>query len=103
MSMTKEAAQKIIASNDGPVIRHHIRDMFNRPIGTVVAIRVGDDVHYGWSLCNMNMDHPVKDVGTAIALQRAKAIDYDGYPYRIHGHMDIIRQKAERYFKGANC
>lgn len=100
--MNKKSAKKIINANNGPVLRHHIRDEAQRPIGTVVAIRVGDEVHYGWSLCNMNMDHPVKDVGTAIALQRAQEHYYDGYPDRIHSSMLVIRDKARRYFKGAS-
>ena|ERR1035437_7865975 len=102
MSMNKETARKIIENNNGPVIRHHIRDKNNVPIGTLVAIRVGDDIRYGWSLCNTTMDSPNKNVGTAIALNRAQKFWHE-MPDRIHeDHLDIIKNKAARYFKVVN-
>jgi hypothetical protein len=102
MSMNKETARKIIENNNGPVIRHHIRDMNNVPVGTLVAIRVGDDIRYGWSLCNTKMDSPNKNVGTAIALNRAQKFWHET-PNRINPeHIAVIKDKAARYFKGAN-
>lgn len=54
----------------------YIRNEKGEPRGVVVAIRNGDEVNYGYSLCHSTKDKWSKDKGVKIAERRAYAKEY---------------------------
>lgn len=46
-----------------------------RPIGVVVAISDGNEISYGWSLCNVKADIWDKKFGAELAIERAVPIN----------------------------
>lgn len=46
-----------------------------RPIGVVVAISDGNEISYGWSLCNIKADIWDKKYGVGLAIERAIPIN----------------------------
>jgi hypothetical protein len=58
-------------------IKQYIRnEQNNQPRGVAVAIRENDEILYGFSLLNVNMDRFEKKLGVDIAIARAKAPSY---------------------------
>lgn len=83
-------------------IKRYIRDESNNPHGVVVAIKAGNKILYGYSLCNPR-DRFNKKLGTAIALARATSPKESEpkVPYRrklVLEHLDVLEDKAHRYF-----
>jgi hypothetical protein len=59
------------------VIKEYIRNTeTNQPRGLALAVRVGDEVFYGYSLLNTTMDQFSKELGTKIATKRALSPQY---------------------------
>lgn len=59
------------------LIKQYIRnEQNNQPRGVAVAIRENDEILYGFSLLNVNMDRFEKKLGVDIAIARAKAPSY---------------------------
>ena len=87
------------------ILKSYIRESKkSSPRGIVVAVRDGDDIRYGYSLINSRMDKWDKELGTKIAIARAKAIKYNlpQVPERESAVLDAlshIHQRAKKYFK----
>jgi len=52
-------------------LMEYIRNEYNNPYGVCVAVRVGDEIKYGYSLCNEKADQYDKKLGIQIATNRA--------------------------------
>jgi|TARA_R110002110_G_scaffold184875_1_gene391758 hypothetical protein len=87
-------------------IKEYIRDeVTNQPRGIVVAVKVGDEVLYGYSLLNTKLDKFNKTVGLDIALNRANAKEGYNLPDTAE-RLDVvveclkrIQDRALKYFK----
>lgn len=86
------------------VIKEYIRNKKNDPRGVAVAVKDGDQVFYGYSLCNP-CDKYNKEFGMNIAIKRALAKDGYALPdspetvRRIVERFLSLEQRALRYFK----
>lgn len=113
MTMKKDAAHEILmedlfGATHPRFLKIYIRGGYRRPKGVVVAHRIGDTVYYGWSICAKNFDVFDKEIGTAIALKRAIGsalpdYKFNGYPVSVLKTVEILRERAVRYFKGCTC
>ena len=87
------------------ILKSYIRrDKNSPPHGMVVAVRTGDEVHYGYSLINDRLDNWDKELGLKIALARANAEKYKlpQVPDRETMVLDAlmrIQNRAKKYFK----
>lgn len=85
------------------VIKEYIRDEKSNPRGVCVAVREGDEVYYGFSLCNPE-DVYNKAQGIKIALARAAAPAYklpdveDRY-IKVLKAYENLEARALKYFK----
>ena len=80
----------------------------NRRRGVVVAVLIGKEVFYGWSLCHKTYDEFNTGVGVTIALKRALASAepnyfHKGYPQSIVDTLVDMEGRAARYFKGCSA
>ena len=86
------------------VIKEYIRNKKNDPRGVAVAVKDGDQVFYGYSLCNP-CDKSNQEFGLTIALKRALAKDGYALPHspatvrQIMEKFLNLEQRALRYFK----
>ena len=79
----------------------------NKRRGVVVAVKVGNEVFYGWSLCKHQYDEFDAAAGTTIAIKRALATadpnyNYHGYPQSVLDAMVDMEYRASQYFKGCS-
>ena len=74
------------------VIKEYIRNKKNDPRGVAVAVKDGDQVFYGYSLCNP-CDKYNKEFGMNIAIKRALAKD----GYALPDSFDTVRQIMEKF------
>jgi hypothetical protein len=87
------------------VIKEYIRNSETKqPRGIALAIRVGDEVFYGYSLLNTTMDKFSKDLGTKIATKRAMSPSYQlpKVPDReamVLNAFSKLEKRALKYFK----
>jgi len=89
-------------------IKRYIRNENKEPRGVVVATRFGNEVKYGYSLCNTTADKFDKTKGVEIAIRRA--ISDKGYkmpqvPERdraVSEALAHIEKRAIKYFKDLN-
>lgn len=87
------------------IIKTYIRDeKTKQPRGIAVAIKNGDTVDYGFSLCNTRLDKWDKKLGTKIAIGRATAPQYQlpGVPEREKAVLDAferLEKRAIKYFR----
>ena len=86
------------------MIREYIRNEHGQPRGIVVAIRVGNEVFYGYSLLNVKMDRYNKNVGLTIAANRAFTGEFflPETPERqdmVIAALKHLQTRAVRYFK----
>jgi hypothetical protein len=90
------------------IIKTYIRDeKTNQPHGIAVAIKNGNKVDYGFSLCNLQLDNWNKKLGTEIAIARASAPQYQlpGVKEREQKVLDAynrLEKRAIKYFKDLN-
>ena len=85
------------------VIKEYIRDEAKNPVGVVVAVRDGNKISYGYSLCSP-LDHFDKRLGQTIAVQRASQSYYalpNVYVREVKVIAAFLRlsNRAVRYFK----
>jgi hypothetical protein len=85
-------------------IREYIRDANNQPRGVVIAIRLNDEVLYGYSLLNTDKDKFDKNLGLTIAANRAYSGEFflPDVPERQEMVIEAIKRiqtRAIRYFK----
>lgn len=86
------------------VIKEYIRNKKNNPQGIAVAVKDGDQVFYGYSLCNPG-DRYNKEFGMNVAINRA--LSKDGYALpqssktvrKIIERFLSLEKRAIRYFK----
>jgi hypothetical protein len=76
----------------------------NEPRGIVVAVRVDDEVRYGYALLNTNSDKFDKKLGEKIAINRALSKGYKlpTVPERedmVNEAIAHIEKRAVKYFK----
>lgn len=87
------------------VIKQYIRNtQTDQPRGIALAIRVGNEVYYGYSLLNTTMDRFNKDLGTKIAIKRALSPQYQLPKVQEREAMVLaafneLEQRALKYFK----
>ena len=87
------------------ILKRYIRTTETKqPRGVAVAIREGDEVFYGFSLLNTNMDRFDKNLGLTIATNRAMASSYKlpSVPEREAMVLDAfnhLEKRALKYFK----
>ena len=87
------------------MLKEYIRiEDTKQPRGVVVAIRVDDEIFYGYSLLNTKMDRFNKALGLQIATNRAMAESY-GLPLTpereamVLEAFERIEKRALKYFK----
>lgn len=85
------------------VIKEYIRDEKRNPIGVVVAVRIGNDVNYGYSLCAPG-DKFNKGLGEHIATKRASLDvvnlpEVDGRYNKVTTALLRLSNRAVRFFK----
>ena len=88
------------------MIKEYIRnEVTKQPRGIVVAVRVEDEVLYGYSLLNTKLDKFNKTVGLDIALNRANAKEGYNLP-DTQERLDVVvaslkrvQDRALKYFK----
>jgi len=80
-----------------------MRDKNRNPIGTVVAIKNGNDILLGWSKLHVGVDSFSKPRGRQIAIGRALFKSVPTPPAKdrqmIAEHLTEILQRAKKYFK----
>lgn len=87
------------------ILKQYIRDKYtNHPHGVAVAVRNGDTVEYGFSLCNKSADKWDKDIGTKIAIARSQATSYQLPKVSERANLVLdayeqLQERAIRYFK----
>ncbi len=87
------------------LLKRYIRNEENKqPRGVAVAIRHNDEVLYGFSLLNTNLDRFDKTLGLNIAINRALAESYKlpSVPEReamVLGAFNHLEKRALKYFK----
>jgi len=87
------------------LLKSYIRNTeTNQPRGVAVAIRNNDEILYGFSLLNINMDKFDKSIGLNIAVNRAMSESYElpDTPDReamVLGAFNRLEQRALKYFK----
>jgi len=86
------------------VLKLYIRNEKNQPRGVVVAVKVGDQMCYGFSLLNTRLDKWDRVKGTAIAMARAAAASYKlpVVPERekmVVDGFNKLQDRALKYFK----
>lgn len=87
------------------LIKEYIRiEDTKQPRGVVVAIRVGDEIFYGYSLLNTKMDRFSKTLGLQIATNRALSDSYGlpNTPEREEIVLEAFKRieaRALKYFK----
>ena len=85
------------------ILKRYVR-IDRDPIGCVVAVKEGDDVKVGWSLCNKK-DQFNKFMAEKIALGRAQhnADSVGSVPQRLQKEMyeavEYMRNRAKRYWR----
>lgn len=84
-------------------LKEFIRNEKQQPIGIAVAVKEGDQILYGFSLCHRN-DRFDKELGLKIATQRAIAGEYNmplskASRDKILAHYDSLVKRSLRYFK----
>lgn len=81
----------------------YVRDRKNNPIGVVVAIKIGDKYHCGWSLTKIKSgDKFDKETGMSMALGRAVAGNLPKnatIPHAIVKPFKKMFVRANKYFK----
>lgn len=88
-------------------IKEYIRDEQTRnPIGIAVAVRINDEVFYGFSICN-RVDRFDKQLGLNIALSRAHSDEFklplsERYQHLINKHFSSLEHRALQYFADVN-
>jgi hypothetical protein len=86
-------------------IKEYIRNSETKqPRGIALAIRVGDEVYYGYSLLNTTMDRFSKDLGTKIAIRRALSPQYQlpkvqDREAMVLSAFEKLEKRALKYFK----
>jgi hypothetical protein len=87
------------------ILKRYIRNAETKqPRGVAVAIRFGNEVLYGFSLLNTNMDKFDRELGLKIAINRATAKSYSlpKVPERevmVLSAFDHLEKRALKYFK----
>jgi hypothetical protein len=87
------------------VLKSYIRDeKTKQPRGIAVAVKEGSKINYGFSLINPKADKWNKKIGTAIAINRATADQYElpGVKEREKVVLDAFEKleaRAIKYFK----
>lgn len=86
------------------MIREYIRDEKRQPRGIAMAVRLGDEVLYGYSLLNVKTDKFDKNLGLTIAANRAFSGEYflPEAPDRQEMVIEAfkrLQKRAVRYFK----
>jgi uncharacterized protein YebE (UPF0316 family) len=87
------------------MLKEYIRNEDTKqPRGVVVAVRVDDEVFYGYSLLNVKLDRFNKTLGLQIAVNRAMAESYvlPNTPEREAMVLDAlsrVEKRALKYFK----
>jgi hypothetical protein len=87
------------------IIKEYIRNPeTNQPRGIALAIRVEDEVYYGYSLLNTTMDRFSKELGTKIAIKRALSPQYQLPKVQEREAMVLsafekLEKRALKYFK----
>lgn len=86
------------------MIREYIRDEKRQPRGIALAIRIGDEVVYGYSLLNVKMDKFDKVLGLTIAANRAYSGEFFLPQTPARQEMVIeafkhLQTRAVKYFK----
>ncbi len=85
-------------------LKEYIRDEKNQnPIGIAVAVRINDEIFYGFSICN-KLDRFDKQRGLDIALRRAHADEYSlplsaRYQTLIDERYTSLENRAMKYFQ----
>lgn len=91
--------------NKQKILKCYIRDSKNNPRGVTIVIRSeNDDVSYGFSLVNSNLDTFSKRIGTTIAINRASQPSYELPKIQERETMvleayDKLEARALRYWK----
>lgn len=87
--------------------RMYLRDKHKQPHGIILANKVDDKIHVGWSVCNKK-DKWNRAVGVMIAESRSGATKYynmqfEKYcelaPQKVRENMPRFIDRAKRYFK----
>lgn len=86
------------------MLKSYLRDTNGDPYGTVVAVKNGEWIRYGYSLTNRRVDTFDKKQGTLIATKRALSgkNTLPELSYRLYEVIDAYKaldQRAIRYFK----
>jgi len=92
-------------ANNQNIIKTFIRDdKTKQPHGIALIIRDGEDIRYGFSLVNSNLDKFKKERGTMIAIERAMAESFKlpVVPDRLEKVLKAFKHlesRAIKYFK----
>lgn len=86
------------------LLSEYIRDENNNPRGVCIAMREGNEILYGFSLCNTKADRYDKKKGIEIAKRRALAPQYrlpkvEDRLSEVLEKYDALEQRALKYFK----
>ena len=87
------------------IIKEYIRHPETKqPRGLALAIRVEDEVYYGYSLLNTSMDRFSKELGTKIATKRALSPQYQlpkvqDREAMVLSAFEKLEKRALKYFK----
>jgi hypothetical protein len=94
------------------ILVKHLRDDFQRPFATIVAVKVDDSISLGVSICS-SKDQFNKRIGRRVAIGRAKRLRSPNMPSRmyqlvddvykpikdiIEDALDDMCQKVQKYF-----
>lgn len=85
-------------------IKEYIREPKTKnPIGIAVAVKIENEVFYGYSICN-KVDRFDKELGLNIALNRAHSDNYklplsNKTTALINKHFDSLEHRAMQYFR----
>lgn len=71
------------------------------PIGAVVAVKVGEDIRFGWSQCaTKHGDRFNKDEALSLAVDRTREIvDIHKIPPRVRKQLEKFAVRAFKYFR----
>jgi hypothetical protein len=81
-------------------LRKYIRDKNHKPIGIVIAEKIGGEIHWGWSLCNFKKgDRFNREHGIKIAEGRILHGTNAEMPIAVRECMNLFIPRARKYFK----
>jgi hypothetical protein len=90
-----------------PILFKYIRDKKNRAVGVVVALKLNDDIRFGYAKCHPKKEKYDKDRGFEVAVGRALKRDDLYFPFSnglnlppgVKSELEDIYYRSRNYFK----